>query len=87
MVSSTFRPAIILLCSASHCLRPISISIPPEARGPVFTVRSPRRIGSLEPWARMMPGAAKLRPAAAVPCKNERRSKLIYNSLRSRSTR
>src|SRR4051812_31710 len=43
--SSTLRPAIMLFFSCRYCCSARSMSMPPEASGPVFTVISPRRIG------------------------------------------
>src|SRR5712691_7867945 len=44
--SSTLRPASVLLRSFRYCTRARSMSMPPEASGPVFTVMRPRRIGA-----------------------------------------
>src|SRR5690349_6735811 len=44
-ISSTLRPARVLLRSFRYCVSARSMSMPPEASGPVFTVISPRRIG------------------------------------------
>src|SRR5438477_1075569 len=60
-VSSTLRPASVLLCSRRNCVSPRSMSIPPEARGPVLTVISPIRIGSA--CARTIAG----KPSAEAP--------------------
>src|SRR5262249_47308651 len=49
MMSSTFRPAMVLLRSLRNSWMPCSICLPPAASGPVRTVRKPIRIGS--PWA------------------------------------
>src|SRR6266545_7495560 len=43
--SSTLRPASVLLRSFRYCTRARSMSMPPEASGPVFTVIRPRRMG------------------------------------------
>src|SRR5256885_2333569 len=45
--SSTLRPAMVALCSLRYCPSARSMSIPPEASGPVFTVIRPRRMGPL----------------------------------------
>src|SRR6185503_19735432 len=47
--SSTLRPPIAPLCSFRYCTSARSMSIPPEASGPVFTVIRPTRIGPA--WA------------------------------------
>src|SRR4051812_736514 len=44
--SSTLRPASVSLRSFRYCVSARSMSMPPEASGPVFTVTSPRRIAS-----------------------------------------
>src|SRR3954466_13441820 len=44
--SSTLRPPIMLFVSFRYCVRARSMSMPPEASGPVFTVISPRRMGA-----------------------------------------
>src|SRR5438874_11290702 len=44
-ISSTLRPASVLLRSFRYCVSARSMSMPPEASGPVFTVIRPRRIG------------------------------------------
>src|SRR4051812_7317979 len=43
--SSTLRPAIVLFFSFRYCCSARSMSMPPEASGPVFTVMRPSRIG------------------------------------------
>src|SRR3954468_10405951 len=48
--SSTLRPASVLLRSFKYCTSARSMSMPPEASGPVLTVIRPRRIGPC--WAR-----------------------------------
>src|SRR5258708_6368097 len=58
MVSSTLRPASVLLRSLRNSRMPCSICAPPAASGPVRTVRNPRRSGS--------PCAAAGSEAAAV---------------------
>src|SRR5262245_34911814 len=45
MMSSTFRPAMVLLRSLRKSWMPSSICLPPAASGPVRTVRKPMRIG------------------------------------------
>src|SRR5262249_49143692 len=50
-ISSTLRPASVSLCSFRYCTSARSISIPPEASGPVFTVTRPTRIGF--PWEKL----------------------------------
>src|SRR5882672_11468686 len=65
--SSTFLPAMVLLRSLRYCTSARSMSIPPEASGPVFTVMRPRRIGPL--CARTTagkPSAEALMPAPAA---------------------
>src|SRR5712691_7550961 len=47
--SSTLRPAIVLLRSLRYWTSARSMSIPPEASGPVFTVIRPTRIGPVCP--------------------------------------
>src|SRR6267378_553653 len=59
--SSTLRSASMLLRSFRYCTSARSMSMPPEASGPVFTVTKPRRIGPA--WARAGTAAA----AAALP--------------------
>src|SRR6185369_864054 len=44
-ISSILRPASESLCSFRYCTRARSMSIPPEASGPVLTVTRPTRIG------------------------------------------
>src|SRR4029077_10675940 len=60
-ISSTLRPASGLLRSFRYCVSARSMSMPPEARGPVLTVIRPRRIGPA--WARTESAVA----AAAAP--------------------
>src|SRR5437764_9180930 len=60
-ISSTLRPASVLLRSVRNCVSARSMSMPPEASGPVFTVIRPSRIGPA--WARTGTAAA----AAAAP--------------------
>src|SRR3954462_6622964 len=48
--SSTLRPAIVLFFSCRYCCSARSMSMPPEASGPVLTVIRPSRIGPS--WAR-----------------------------------
>src|SRR6266850_7401096 len=43
--SSILRPAMVELCSFRYCVSARSMSMPPEASGPVFTVIRPKRIG------------------------------------------
>src|ERR1043165_1489555 len=43
--SSTLRPASVLFFSFRYCTSARSMSMPPEASGPVFTVIRPSRIG------------------------------------------
>src|SRR5437763_1189163 len=59
--SSTLRPASVSLRSFRYWTSARSMSMPPEASGPVFTVTRPSRIGS--PCARTGSAAA----AAALP--------------------
>ena len=44
-ISSTLRSAMALLRSLRYWTSARSMSMPPEARGPVFTVTRPTRIG------------------------------------------
>src|SRR6185295_10015452 len=46
MISSTLRPASVLLRSLRKSSMPCSICLPPAASGPVRTVRKPMRSGS-----------------------------------------
>src|SRR5205085_1663539 len=50
MISSTLRPAMVLLRSLRKSWMPCSICLPPAASGPVRTVRKPMRIGSPCAW-------------------------------------
>src|ERR1043166_4886439 len=43
--SSTLRPAMVWFFSFRYCSSARSMSMPPEASGPVFTVTRPTRIG------------------------------------------
>src|SRR5947207_164012 len=63
-ISSTFRPASVLLRSARYCVSARSMSMPPEASGPVLTVIRPRRIGP----ACARTGSAVAAAAAPVAC-------------------
>src|SRR5262245_14714467 len=49
--SSILRPARVLLRSFRYCTSARSMSMPPEASGPVFTVTRPTRIGL--PWEKL----------------------------------
>src|SRR5438477_1774446 len=62
--SSTLRPAIVELRSFRYCTSARSMSMPPEASGPVFTVIRPRRSGA--PCA--LTAKAVARAAAPVAC-------------------
>src|SRR5438105_4723403 len=69
--SSTLRPASVSLRSFRYCTSARSISMPPEASGPVFTVIRPRRSGS--PCAAA--GSAAAAAAAPVAWMNRLRVK------------
>src|SRR3954463_11024098 len=60
--SSTLRPASVLLRSFRYCVSARSMSMPPEASGPVFTVIRPRRIGL--DWPKLIRGKASAAPVA-----------------------
>src|SRR3977135_4408778 len=63
--TSAFRRALPLLLSLRYRTRPRSMSMPPEASGPVFTVMRPTRIGPLCPRTIAgMPSAEAPSPAA-----------------------
>src|SRR5438045_1779119 len=65
--SSTLRPAMVALCSLRYCTSARSMSMPPEASGPVFTVIRPRRMGPLCARATAgNPSAEALKPAPAA---------------------
>src|SRR5207249_4542696 len=71
--SSILRPASVLLRSFRYCTSARSMSMPPEASGPVFTVIRPRRIGA--PCA--LPTKGTPRAERPVACMNRLRLKLM----------
>src|SRR4051812_38855191 len=69
-ISWILRPASVLPRSARYICMARSMSMPPEASGPVFTVSRPMRTGSACAWA--TPGSVTLAAAAAAPFTNSR---------------
>src|ERR1044071_7720462 len=74
--SSTLRPASVLFFSLRYCTSARSMSMPPEASGPVLTVMRPSRIGL--PWAKAIFGRTA---AAAVPLMKVLRLRLMLRLL------
>src|SRR5215213_10949380 len=74
--SSTLRPASMLFFSFRYCTSARSMSMPPEASGPVFTVIRPSRIGAVDC---AKPTLEKPADAVAAPaaCTNLLRLKLM----------
>src|SRR5688572_4793747 len=69
---STLRPASVLLRSFRYCSSARSMSIPPEASGPVFTVMRPSRNGLA--WEKL--GSARV--VAAAPAAWTKRLRLNF---------
>src|SRR5258706_7975799 len=75
--SSILRPASVLFFSLRYCTSARSMSMPPEASGPVFTVMRPRRSGA----ACALTGNALPSERAVVPWMNLLRLKLMLRLL------
>src|SRR5882672_2165988 len=75
--SSTGRPASILLRSLKNTVRPCSICRPPEASGPVLTVRNPTRMGPACAGAAGTLSTCEATPAASAPLMTARRLTVI----------
>src|SRR5262245_39450932 len=71
--SSTGRPASVLLRSLKNTVRPCSIWMPPEASGPVLTVRNPTRTGPVCAGAAGTLSTCVATPAASAPLMTVRR--------------
>src|ERR1043166_2130246 len=76
-ISSTLRPAMVFPRSFRYCTSARSMSMPPEASGPVFTVTRPTRIGP----ACARAGSAAAAAAAPLAWMKRLRVKLMRRLL------